>query len=57
MTYQKKHTALSFSQRGYAIPLRAELDALSLACEDEGAWIRRANNLLTKVTKDPDEYL
>lgn len=37
--------------------LKAELGALSYECENEDAWLRSVQNLLTAVVEDPDEYV
>jgi hypothetical protein len=37
--------------------LKAELGALSLECENEDAWLRGVQNLLTKIVEDPDTYV
>ena len=37
--------------------MKAELGALSMACEDEGAWLEGVLNRLLKIAEDPDEYV
>ena len=37
--------------------LKAELGALSLACENEDKWLESVQSHLMKILKDPDGYV